>query len=69
MRGHWREGSALESSWSTASDFMARARAADVAGLVKLRPGTEKQALLELAQQVYLVLAGLARRRRHASLT
>src|SRR5208337_2866498 len=63
------EGRALESSLPNANDFMERARAADLAELVKLRSGTEKQALLELAQQVYFVLAGLVRRQTRASLT
>jgi len=69
MPSHRLEGRALESSLPNANDFIGRARAAGLAELVKLRPGTEKRALLELAQQVYFVLAGLTRRPRRTSLT
>ena len=69
MRGHRLEETAIQSSLPNADDFMEKARAAGLAELVKLRPGTEKPALLELAQQVYFVLAGLVHRRMRTSIS
>jgi hypothetical protein len=70
MPSPWFEGPVeFKSSLPSASDFMKKAKAAGLAKLVSLRPGTEEKALLELARQVYFVLAGLARRPRRASLT
>jgi len=58
----------FESRLPNSTDFMKRAKAAGLAKLVSLRPGTEEQALFELARQVSFVLAGLARRPRRSSL-
>lgn len=70
MPSRWVEGPAeLKSSLPNATGFMKKVKAAGLANLVTLRPKTEKQALLELAQQVYFVLAGLVHRPRRASLT
>jgi len=70
MPSSWLEGPAeLPSSLPNATNFMKKAEGAGLAELVKLHPGTEKHALLELAQQVYFVLAGLVRRRRRVSFT
>ena len=70
MPSQWLERPAeLKSSLPTATEFMKKARSAGLAKLVSLRPGTEKKALFELAQQVSFVLAGLARRPKRASLT
>ena len=70
MPSQWlEEPVAFKSSLPNATNFMKRAKAAGVANVVDLRPGTEEQALLELAKQVFLVLAGLARRPRRASVT
>jgi hypothetical protein len=70
MPSQWLEGPVeFKSSLPSASDFMKMARAAGLAELVSLLPGTEEKALFELAQQVYFVLSVLARRPRRASLT
>ncbi len=68
MPTRWLEESAeLQSSLPNASDFMEKAKAVGLANLVSLRPETERQTLLELAQQVYFVLAGLSRTRKRVS--
>lgn len=59
----------LDFSLLNTTDFMKKVKAAGLENLVSLRPGTEEEVLVELAQQAYFVLAGLTRRPRRASLT
>ena len=59
----------FKSSLPSATEFMKKARAAGLTNLVSLLPGTEKEALRELARQVSFVLAGLARRPKRTSVT